>query len=149
MKWTSDKGFGWLASFYDLIEQTGEWPTQQTITRAIFLNRNPHDAENPMAYRIIKVTSALYRVWGSVRMRDLGPWVDTWRTGAFFSGVPGVGAEECSYLTALDVEYKRLQQRHCSLGSIDVYKCFDQIIRPLLLRLIEQCSMLGLLLGNP
>eukprot|EP00973_Karenia_brevis_P077706 10798171-Karenia_brevis.AAC.1 len=58
-----------------------------------------------------------------------------------FSGVPGLGAEECAYLTALDLEIKRAAKKHVTLGSIDVFKCFDQILRPLVYRLAEVGGM--------
>eukprot|EP00973_Karenia_brevis_P020205 2773056-Karenia_brevis.AAC.1 len=49
-----------------------------------------------------------------------------------YGGMPGVGAEDAFYTTALDKELCILQGQPFVGGSLDLYKCFDQIIRPLL-----------------
>eukprot|EP00973_Karenia_brevis_P088597 12285032-Karenia_brevis.AAC.1 len=94
-----------------------------------------------MACRIIKITTALNRLWGAVRMKDMEGWINAWKCDEMFSGVAGIGAEECAYLTALDIEYKKIMKRHLSVGSIDVFKCFDQILRPLIIRLATAAGM--------
>ena len=131
LKWTSDLGFQWLERFYRKVEETGKWPETATMTRAIFLCKDPDDKANPMSYRIIKVTSALYRLWGSVRIKDLDGWISSWKTKHMFSGIPGVGAEDCAYQTAIYAELKRIYGEGFTTGSIDVHKCFDQVVRTL------------------
>ncbi len=71
----------------------------------------------------------------------MAKWIESWREEAMFSGMPGVGAEDCAYLTALDIELKKLCQAGVTIGSIDVYKCFDQLLRPLILQLAEVAGM--------
>ena len=122
----SDLGFKWLAAWFDTIEETKKWPKDQRRTRAVFLCKDVNDAGNPMAYRMLKITSALYRLWASVRMKDLEDWVATWSDSCMFAGVPGAGAEEGWYLTALKMELHRLGGEQISAGSIDIFKCFDQ-----------------------
>ena len=58
-----------------------------------------------------------------------------------FAGIPGAGAEEAWYLTQLDFELKRLTNSHIAAGSIDVYKCIDQIVRPLAIDLARKAGM--------
>ena len=94
-----------------------------------------------MAYRILKITSILYRVWGSVRMQNLTHWITTWQDPAMFAGVPGAGAEEAWYTTQMDFEIKRLTGAEITAASIDVYKCFDQIVRPLVFELAKRAGM--------
>merc|ERR1712127_753227 len=94
-----------------------------------------------MAYRILKITSIIYRVWGSVRVHNLLPWITTWQDTAMFAGVPGAGAEEAWYTTQLDFEIKRLTGAHITAASVDVYKCFDQLVRPLVYELARQAGM--------
>ena len=48
-----------------------------------------------------------------------------------FVGVPGAGAEEGWYLTQLEFELRRRIGSQITAGSIDIFKCFDQTIRPL------------------
>ena len=47
-----------------------------------------------MSYRIIKITSTFYRIYGTVMSRDLEGWTQKWALSNMFAGVPGVGAEE-------------------------------------------------------
>ena len=94
-----------------------------------------------MAYRILKVTTSFYRIWASVRMRNLEKWIGTWADDAMFAGVPGSGAEEAWYLTQLEFELDKLTGRQISAGSIDIYKCFDQLLRPLIVSLAKEAGM--------
>ena len=82
-----------------LIEDTNEWPEDQRQARAVFLCKDDNKAQDPMIYRIIKISSTFYRIYGSVRMRNLQDWTERWATKNMFAGVPGVGAEEGWYLT--------------------------------------------------
>ena len=100
--WASDKAYKWLAQWYHTIETTHQWPAALTKARAVFLSKDPDDIGNPMAYRILKITSILYRIWASVRMQNLSTWVASWQDPAMFAGVPGAGAEEGWYTTQLD-----------------------------------------------
>ena len=92
--WQSDMGYEWLTAIFAAIETTGRWPAGLTTARAVFLCKDPQDTGNPKAYRILKITSAIYRVWATARVRDLDPWIRTWADTAMFAGVPGAGAEE-------------------------------------------------------
>ena len=40
-----------------------------------------------MSYRVTKITSALYRLGGGVRMLDLEDWMRTWADDAMLTGV--------------------------------------------------------------
>ncbi len=84
------------------------------------LNKDPLGQLNPLAYRIIKITSALYRLWGTIRVKQLEGWINSWRDPSMFSGVPEVGAEDCAFLTALELELKRCKGEKVTLGSMDV-----------------------------
>ena len=94
-----------------------------------------------MSYRIIKITSTFYRIYGSVRSRDLEGWTQKWALTNMFAGVPGVGAEEGWYLTQIALETQRLQGKQISAGSIDVFKCFDQLSRKLIYALAKEAGM--------
>ena len=94
-----------------------------------------------MSYRIITINSTFYRIYGSVRMRNLQRWIEKWATKNMFAGVPGVGAEEGWYLTHIAFETLRLQGKNITAGSIDVYKCFDQLNRKLIYRLAKEAGM--------
>ena len=62
------------------IEEGTKSPVCMTETRAVFLNKHPEDAANPLAYRIMKITSAIYRQWANTRLKDLEGWVSMWHS---------------------------------------------------------------------
>jgi hypothetical protein len=123
------------------IEQIGQWPEAQLKARAVFRCKDITDAGNLMSYIILKITSALYRLWASVRMRHLEGWVEQWADKAMYAGVAGVGADDVWYRTAIDMELMRTASTHISAGSIDMYKCFDQIVRDLIVALAKEAGM--------
>ena len=141
LSWLSNTAYQWLARCLNSIEATQQWPTSITKARAVFLSKDEQDMGNPMAYRILKITSALYRLWGSIRMQHLGHWISTWADPAMFAGVPGAGAEEGWWLTQLDMELKQATGGEVTAASIDVYKCFDQLVRPLVVALARAAGM--------
>ena len=57
-----------------------------------------------MAYRVIKITSALYRLWAGVRLRHMRPWVQGWDDPALLAGTQGRSAQDGWYSTALALE---------------------------------------------
>ena len=130
-----------LVQFLNSIENGAPWPKQMLETRAVFLCKNPSDTANPLNYRILKITSGLYRKWASVRLRNLAGWVDTWDHPAFNAGVPKKGAQDAWLRTALKLELNNLSGEHTAGGSIDIYKCFDQINRSLLYHLAKEAGM--------
>ena len=52
--------------------------------------------------------------------------------------MPANGAEDAWWRTSLEHEVARLQGKEITGGSADIYKCFDQIQRRLLKRLLEE-----------
>ena len=80
-------------------------------------------------------------------MKHMEKWVGTWQDKAMFAGAPGAGAEEGWYTTAILFEQKRLAGRQITAGSIDVHKCFDQILRPLIIALARKAGMPERILG--
>ena len=55
--------------------------------------------------------------------------------------MPGTGAASGSYRTAINIERCKLEQVAFSGGALDVYKCFDQIVRMLLYTLLRLAGM--------
>ena len=75
---------------------------------------------------------AVYRLWVKKRLRRLTPWVEDWSTDEIFAGVPGRGAADASYHTALVIENYMMKGEEFTGGAADIYKRFDQIDRTLL-----------------
>jgi ribonuclease HI len=137
----SDYALGFIVRMLNAIEEGAPWPEHMLDTRAVFLSKDPDKTDDPLAYRILKITSGWYRKWGSCRNRDLRAWIDTWDCPELNSGVPGKGAQDAWYNTALRVELARLSDHLIAGGSIDVYKCFDQVNREIVYKLASEAGM--------
>ena len=135
----SDYAIQLIVDLLNAIEHGAEWPQHMLVTRAVFLSKDPDDISNPLAYRILKITSGWYRKWGSVRNRDIAPWIDKWNTEEINS--IGRGAQNAWFNTSLLNELNGVSGYDTSGGSIDVFKCFDQVNRPLVHRLATEAGM--------
>ena len=58
-----------------------------------------------------------------------------------FAEGPGSSAEDAWWLTALVVEHCKLTDSIFTAGIVDILKCFDQIVRPLLEALLLLACM--------
>ena len=47
-----------------------------------------------------------------------------------YAGVEGRGAQDAAFSAALEVEWARVMNSDLTGGSVDIYKCFDQFVRP-------------------
>ena len=63
-----------------------------------------------------------------------------------FAGIAGMSAEEAWYSTALHLERARLQGKPATDASVDIHKCFDQLVRELLYERLEQAGCPDVLL---
>ena len=63
---------------------------------------------DPLAYRLLLMHPAAYRMWSKTRRRHLQPWVATWALEDMYAGICGRGAHDAAYATALQVELCRL-----------------------------------------
>ena len=123
------------------IENGAEWPKTIKTTRAVFLSKDPSDTQNPLAYRILKISSAIQRRWATTRNRDLKKWIEQWDHKAINAGVPFKGAVDAWYNTALQNELHLNNENEIAGGSVDIYKCFDQINRELLEKIALAAGM--------
>ncbi|WP_353239581.1 hypothetical protein, partial [Limnohabitans sp.] len=118
----------WLARLLNLVEQGAPWPTATTWGKAFFLSKNDEPSTAPMEYRILLILSRLYRRWASMRLRDLQGWVRTWQLPEMYAGVPGGGADMAWWhLSAVNEDIFHAGGDIAG-ATIDIYKCFDQIV---------------------
>ena len=67
------------------------------------------DDFNPLDYRKLSILSKCYRIFMSIRLRDLCPWVDSWAMDCIFAGTFAPSdAENAWYETALEIELAKL-----------------------------------------
>ena len=82
----------------------------------------------------------MYRLWAKTRLRHLEPWVKTSAVDEICAGVGGQGGSDAAYATAVLLEYAKLIGGDVSGGAADIYKCFGQILRPLVYTLLEKAG---------
>ena len=58
-----------------------------------------------------------------------------------YAGVECNGAADAAYATAIEIEYCRVTGKQYTGGAADIYKCFDQIRRPIVYKLLEAAGM--------
>jgi hypothetical protein len=125
---------------YQAIEAGADWPEQAAVARTAWLDKTEAATPSmePLDYRGLAILSKLYRLYFSIRLKDLQPWVQEWEEEELFAGTSaGIGAEDAWYLTALEFELARLLGLPITGGSADIWKCFDQIQRRLIYYLLE------------
>eukprot|EP00973_Karenia_brevis_P055426 7705302-Karenia_brevis.AAC.1 len=71
-----------------------------------------------------------------MRLKHVEGWVQSWAMPTMFAGIQGVGASEAWYSTSLELELAMLTKTPMIGGALDLFKCFDQIMRPLLYALL-------------
>ena len=131
------KAATWLTEMFHLIESGTPWPRQLLVARAIFLAKElaPSTA---MQYIILTIAAHVYRRWAAMRLEDAMPWAAQWLDDSMFGGSPGRSALDASWLTSLQLEHHKSTHEHMTSLSIDIYKCFDQICRPVLARILTR-----------
>jgi hypothetical protein len=77
-------------------------------------------------------------MYTKTRLRHLAPWVKEWQLEGMFAGVEGKGAADAVYNTALRIELCKILGEDFAGAAADIYKCFDQIQRPLLYAILEK-----------
>lgn len=141
LKLWSKEALGQLARLLNLIERSGRWLEQTQSARAAFLPKDEEDPLEPQSYRVLLMLPTVYRLWAKTRLRHLTPWDEDWKTDEMYAGVPGRGAADASYHTALIIENCSLKEEDFTGGAADIYKCFDQIDRTLLHKILKEACM--------
>ena len=58
-----------------------------------------------------------------------------------YAGIEGQGANDAAYATAIEIENCRLQGIDYSGGAADIFKCFDQVRREIVYKLMEETGI--------
>ena len=130
-----------LADLFNMIEKGASWPDQLSAARAAFLAKEEDSDLDPMDYRVLLMLASTYRLWGKIRLTHLKPWIATWDLQEVYAGVEGKGAADAAYATAIEIEYCRLAGTPYTGGAADIYKCFDQIRRNVVYKLLDRAGM--------
>ena len=83
----------------------------------------------------------VYRTWATIRLKDLKPWIAAWTLPEMYAGIEGQGAADAAYSTALQIEHCMVNGLDFTGGASDVYKCFDQVQRPIIYAMLKKAGM--------
>ena len=106
------------------------WPRQITNAHATCIPKESQASHDPLANRVLLTMSQIYRQWASMRLKHLAPWIHRWALPQMYAGVLGQGAEQAWWQPSLCSEHWGTKQTQATGGATDIYKCFDQIVRP-------------------
>ena len=56
------------------VEQGESWPEEMNEARAAFMSKDDKDTSNPLAYRVLLMLPAVYRMWARTRLAHLQHW---------------------------------------------------------------------------
>ena len=119
-----------LTNFLNRVEREGKWPKQLTIAKAAFLHKDDPANAGPLDARTLLILPTVYRRWASHRLQCIDSWVTKWQMPEMYAGVPGLSAEDAAYATSLELEDLNQHGTPYSGAVADIFKCFDQIVRP-------------------
>ena len=141
LKMLSPKAYEAIATMLNMIEEGKAWPKQMNVARAAFLPKGETNSQDPLEYRVLLMLPGVYRMYTKTRLRHLAPWVKEWQLEGMFAGVEGKGAADAVYNTTLRIELCKILGEDFAGAAADIYKCFDQIQRPLLYAILEKAGM--------
>ena len=148
LRMLSPKAYESVAKMLNEIEGGKEWPRQMHTARAAFLPKDETNSQDPLEYRVLLMLPAVHRKWAKTRLRHLASWVQEWQLDEMFAEVEGKGAADAAYIMTLRIELcKFLGEDFAGAAVADIYKCFDQIQRPLLYETLRKAGMPGEILG--
>ena len=130
-----------LADLLHLIEQGAPWPDDLSKARAAYLAKDTQNLDDCANYRVLMIMLVVYRAWAKIRLEDLQPWIQTWSTEEILAGTTNNGAEDAWWQSSIFFENATLQGKDYTGGAADIYKCFDQVLRQLLVDMLEQGGM--------
>eukprot|EP00969_Alexandrium_andersonii_P043605 1911754-Alexandrium_andersonii.AAC.1 len=89
-----------------------------------------------MGFRLLSILSAVYRLWGRVRLGQLDGWSKGWDRPNIYAGVDGKSAEMAWFGLGLEAEYALLSDVQIDVTVVDLYRAFDTIPRKALYPLL-------------
>eukprot|EP00969_Alexandrium_andersonii_P232807 10278798-Alexandrium_andersonii.AAC.1 len=116
-----------LATMYNQIEEGGSWPSQVRLARAVFLGKGRVETCSSLDYRILSITSHIYRKWATIRLHHMQEWTSNWLDADMYGGFKNTSAQTASWAFAVQLEHAAVTGASVSAMSVDIAKCFDQV----------------------
>ena len=130
---------GLLATFLNLVEEVGRWPSALTEGYITLIPKG--EGMEPTSMRPLSVLSAIYRLWAGVRLRDVIVWQEAWIHPNAYGFRRGKGTGDAYSLLAAIVELARLRGEDLDVVGLDYVKCFDRVPQEVVLRLAMELGM--------
>ena len=108
-----------LSEFFAVWEARGEWPV--AIRHSIIALVPKEGGQHEKGLRPIGILSYIYRLWMALRRAVVKPW------SLAIHGGSHMGAAECAFRTAVEVEHAGTQGRHALLAFLDCSKCYERV----------------------
>ena len=108
-----------IADILNLVEDGAPWPQSPPHARAVFLQKDGTEVGQVTSYRILTITSPLYRAWAAMRLDDMHMWVRSWALPEMYAGVPERGAVDAWHEVLTKAETMKLDHtNYCGVWRI-------------------------------
>ncbi|KAJ9436815.1 Retrovirus-related Pol polyprotein from type-1 retrotransposable element R2 [Diplonema papillatum] len=134
-----------LAKVFNAIEATGTWPNALLEAAVTLIPKD--ETLDPLALRPITVTSAVYRLWASTRLRDVVQWQEGWIADSQHGFRPKHGTVDVVFEIASQIEEALLTGKELYGVALDFAKCFDKVPRDVVLKLVGDLGLHERILG--
>ncbi|KAJ9434934.1 Retrovirus-related Pol polyprotein from type-1 retrotransposable element R2, partial [Diplonema papillatum] len=134
-----------LAEVFNAIEATGTWPNALLEAAVTLIPKD--ETLDPLALRPITVTSAVYRLWASTRLRDVVQWQEGWIADSQHGFRPKHGTVDVVFEIASQIEEALLTGKELYGVALDFAKCFDKVPRDVVLKLVGDLGLHERILG--
>ena len=120
-----------VAAMFTQIEAGARWPWQALYAKAAFLLKPGGTPGNMADYRVLLLTSVLYRLRARIRVRQLDEWAQSWHLDGAYGSGPGLGAMDASYQLSIRVGEAICENWPFAGGVSGLAQAFDRVLRQL------------------
>ena len=124
---------------FNAVEEHGIWPDGVLDSLVTLIPKG--EGNDPLKLRPITVTSALYRLWASIRLADVLRWQEKWIHSSQHGFRPRHSCDDVIMDIALELEQAQLDGVAVHGIALDFAKCFDWVPQNLVLALVEKLGL--------
>ena len=123
-----DRAWAYLTMILNLVESTGRWPRSLLEVSLCAIPKGEANTAKPLKYRLIGITSHVYRVWSGLRaMQANNFWISHLIGDCSYGGIPKRSAKQASFADALTWEETHHSGSAYFAAYVDASKCFDNL----------------------
>ena len=128
-----------FATTFNEIEESGTWP--EALLTALVTLTPKGEGKGPLDHRPITVTSSVYRLWASARVRSIQKWQETWVHKDQHGFRPRHGAHNVLFDICTQLEDALSGGEPLYGLALDFAKCFDRVPQKLTLELAARLGL--------